>query len=387
MRATWQEDSLQALTSFDPRFLWAACGLLVVAWAFDALRLHAMARAVGYRIGAATALQTNFLGYFLSAITPFTLGGGALQVYSLTRAGLPVGHGTAIVLVNGFSAQIGLSLAGIAVMFGTDLSISADPRIQQLLQVGVILYAVVAIALALMVWHVERARRFVQAIVRGVLRIVTNGGRVRSAAAAVDNFIVELNQGMQTIVQRQWGWAIVAGGAYALHFTAQAAVVPVLAMGAGVSVPFGALLLIQVPIYLLASILPTPGGSGGLEFGLAGALITFVPAAQIGVTVAGWRLLTFYLVVAIGGLVALAFVRTTLNGARNGAPTNGTSTNGTGDETTPSEGIPPAVSPADEKHDNTTAEPVQADEEAASHEAKPAAATVPRPRPTRVTLN
>lgn len=328
MNATWQDDSWAALRTFDTRLVLAAFGLLVAAWCVDAFRMNAMTRALGYKISPWIVLRTNLLGYFLSAITPFTAGGGALQVYSLARAGLTVGHGTAAVLVSGFIAQFGLALAGIFIVFGFNVSISGDPRLEQIIRLGVLVYAIVVIALVWLTWHIDKGRKVIAAVVRGVLRFVVDGSKVRKAAVTVDRTIVDIHRGLHEMLGQRSLWALVAAMASVVHYAVQFAIVPVLALGLGISVSFPLLIAVQVPIFLLASILPTPGGSGGLEFGLAGALLQHVPPGQVGIIVVAWRLLTFYFVLAVGGLVALAFVRSELGRAAAAREETATQQNG-----------------------------------------------------------
>lgn len=311
MRETWRDDSWTALRTFDARFLLAAALLVILAWIADMARLQAVCRALGYRVEPSTALRTNLLGYFLSAITPFTSGGGPLQVYSLTRAGVPVGHGTAVVLVSGFIAHLSLALAGIGLVFGTNVTISFHPGIDPWIRGGVLIYTGGVITLAFLVWHVDRARRFIRAVVRGVLRFATDAERVHAAAAAVDRVVVDLHNGLRKAARRR-GWALLGFAAYFVYFLTMFATVPVLAAGLGGTPPFWAATAIQVPIFLFASVLPTPGGTGGLEFGLARALAPYLPTAQIGIVVATWRLLTFYAVVAVSGIAMLLFIRSEL---------------------------------------------------------------------------
>lgn len=311
MRETWEDDSWMAISSFNPRFLVGAAGLLVLAWIVDAGRLHAICRAMGYRISIRSALRTNFLGYFLSAITPFASGGGPLQVYSLTRSGVPIGYGTAAVLLSGFLAHSTLAMTGIYLVFFSNVPLRFDPRIDQWIRAGVLLYAGGLLTLAFLVWHVERGRRFIQAVVRWVLRFTSDKRRVRTAAAAVDRVIVDLHQGLRSAARRR-RWALLGLVAYFIYFATYFSIVPTLAAGLGATPPHWNIVGLLVPVYMFASVLPTPGGTGGLEFGLARGLIGYLPAAQIGVIVAVWRLLTYYTVVAVSGTVVLFFVRAEL---------------------------------------------------------------------------
>lgn len=307
---TWQDDSWHALRSLDRRFVFAAVALVFLGWTVDGWRLQAMTRAVGYDIPFLTALRTNLLGYFLSAVTPFTAGGGALQVYSLTRAGLTVGHGTAAVLVTGFVAQLGLALASVVIVFGFGMTILPDSRLEQVVRIGIVVYAAVVLGLVWITWHIDKGRRFIAAVVRWTAKFVADEDKVHRAAAAVDRIVIDIHNGLHLMfAPGRGGWAAAGTVLTLLYHGVQFAVLPVLALGLGPTVSVLPVIAVQAPVYLLASVLPTPGGSGGLEFGLTGALLQWLTPGQAGVVTVVGRLITYYFVLAAGGVAAFFFLR------------------------------------------------------------------------------
>jgi len=309
LRLTWQERSWRELQSFDTRWLLVALGLVLGAWVADVWRLQAMGLGMGYRIPFRVALRTNLLGYFLSAITPFTVGGGPVQIYSLYRAGLPVGHAAAAVMGSGFIAHLSLAILGLVLVFGLDLTVSADPMVDEIVRWVLLIYAIGLFALTMLLWQVHRARRVIGGIVYRALRLFSHPERARARASAVDAAVVELSHGLRQVVGRWGGWALVGAAAYQLYFLLIFSTVPALAKGLGSNPPYWHVVAVQVPIYLLGSIIPTPGASGGLELGLAAGLLNHVPEYEIGIIVAAWRLLTYHLVLVVGGVVLLFFVR------------------------------------------------------------------------------
>lgn len=324
LRLTWQEGSWKALESFDARWLLVALLLVLTAWLADVGRLQAMGRALGYTIPARVALRTNLMGYFLSAITPFTVGGGPLQIYSLFRAGLPAGHAAAIVMGSGFIAHLSLAWMGMGLVFGLGLTISADPRLNEIVRWLLLAYTIGLMILTWTLWNVDRGRRLIGGLVRGVLRLFGDKERAAARAGAVESAVMDLGQGLRQLAGRHLGWALAAAAAYQVYFLALFSTVPALAVGLGTQPPYWHVVAVQVPIYLLGSIIPTPGGSGGLELGMAGGLLGHVPDYEIGIVVAAWRGLTYYLVLAVGGLALLLFVRGNVGKSEpipgNGAP-------------------------------------------------------------------
>ncbi len=180
LRETWDDDSWLAMSSLNPRFLLGAAGLLALAWTVGTRSAACRLPSHGLPDFRPGRVRANFLGYFLAAILPFASGGGPLQVYSLTRAGVPVGYGTAAVLLSGFLAHFSLAVTGILIVFFSDVTIRFDPRIDQWIRAGVLAYTAGLLASAFLVWHVERGRRFIQAVVRWVLRLGTDRERVRA---------------------------------------------------------------------------------------------------------------------------------------------------------------------------------------------------------------
>jgi len=312
LRLTWQDRSWRALESFDARWLLIAVGLVLAAWLFDMGRLQAMGRAVGYRISARVALRTNLLGYFLSAVTPFTVGGGPLQIYSLFRAGLPAGHAAAVVMGSGFIAHLSLALMGMLLVYGMGLTVSADEDLNNIIRWLLLIYTIGLTILTLMLWNVDRGRRLLGGLARGVLRIFGNRDKAEARAAAVEAAALEMGHALRHVTEHHFGWVLTAAVLYQLYFLAWFSTVPALAVGLGARPPYWHVVAVQVPIYLLGSILPTPGGSGGLELGMAGGLLGHVPDYDIGLIVAGWRFLTYYFVVAVGGVVLAFFVRSAM---------------------------------------------------------------------------
>jgi uncharacterized protein (TIRG00374 family) len=88
----------------------------------------------------------------------------------------------------------------------------------------------------------------------------------------------------------------------AAHWGARYSVVSVLAAYLGM--PFDPVLfwLLQWVVFTLMSFVPTPGAAGGAEAAFAAVYGPLLPGGSIGLVTAAWRLLTFYLPVAVAAL-------------------------------------------------------------------------------------
>jgi len=99
--------------------------------------------------------------------------------------------------------------------------------------------------------------------------------------------------------------------AYALALSAVGWVLfalPLYLAGRTVDVELGLfVVLFAVPASTVAGLVPTPGGLGGVEFALVGLLValTAVPASTAAAIALVYRLVSYWLVVAVGGVAAL----------------------------------------------------------------------------------
>ena len=81
---------------------------------FDALGTWFCLRRQGFRLGLWSVLSFTLIGFFYSNITPGASGGQPMQVNSMRRAGVPVGHGTSIVTIRLIFNQLMVSVLSLA---------------------------------------------------------------------------------------------------------------------------------------------------------------------------------------------------------------------------------------------------------------------------------
>jgi len=70
-----------------------ACALMVGQWCLNAARFKILVNSLDNRVGFVTSLKAFMANVFISAITPSQTGGGPVQIYILSRAGVPVARG------------------------------------------------------------------------------------------------------------------------------------------------------------------------------------------------------------------------------------------------------------------------------------------------------
>jgi uncharacterized protein (TIRG00374 family) len=110
----------------------------------------------------------------------------------------------------------------------------------------------------------------------------------------------------------------------AVQWTCRYSVVTALAYFLGARVDPVLFFLLQWIIFTAMMFIPTPGASGGAEAAFYLVYEALLPAGLIGVATAGWRMLTFYVQLALGSIIFLVFniadARTRLRRSRSEQP-------------------------------------------------------------------
>jgi len=229
----------------------------------------------------------------LAANSVFSIGGAgglALGAWILRRGGLPAGfiarRTVAFFLLTSLANVTFLGLGGLALATGL---LSGSP--------GLLLGIIPAVAAALAIALALGARRLAGAFARRSMR-----ARLAAGATA-------LGDGLDEAVRllRTGDPAIIAGASGYMLF--DVAMLGVCFAAFGNDVPPIGVLLVAYIIGQLGSLIPIPGGIGGVDAGLIGTLVVYgVDAADAAVAVIAYRGLLLA-IPALLGLPALAVLR------------------------------------------------------------------------------
>ncbi|HBN97373.1 MAG TPA: hypothetical protein DDZ66_13865, partial [Firmicutes bacterium] len=106
---------LEGLGEYPLIYFFGALFFVLAAWLVDGQRIGMLARAVGHSVPWWQLAITLGAANFLTLVTPFAGGGGALIIYFLYRRGLKGSTATAIVLAGGLAGQLSLASLGLVV--------------------------------------------------------------------------------------------------------------------------------------------------------------------------------------------------------------------------------------------------------------------------------
>jgi uncharacterized protein (TIRG00374 family) len=231
---------------------------------------------VAGRLSFFRTLLVQVAGSFITLVTPAAVGGAALNIRYLQRRKIPAAVAAASVGV----AQVVAFVLHIVliVVFAAVAGSSAKEHIQPPQWAWYVLAGLVVLALAVLA--IPAGRRALRARVSPTL------GQVLPRLLDVAQQPVKLAQGI--------GGALLLSLSYILCLAACVAAF-------GRSVPIASIAVVYLTGSAIGSILPTPGGLGGVEAALtAGLTAAGLPGAVAVSAVLLFRLLTFWLPVPFG---------------------------------------------------------------------------------------
>ena len=247
---------------------------------------------------------------FTSAITPTTAGGSTLSMVFLSRQGIPLGRATIITLIVLMLDELFIVVACpiIFLLFPGHAIFGFDPGAFTTgvrLAFWIVYGGVCALTLVLFLG----AFFFQGGIARTISRIFVWRPLRRWHSRAVETGQTMISAG-RDLRSRPLSWWAEALGARALSWISRYLVVNALFWGFATAAPQGIVFARQFVVWTLLTISPTPGGSGLSEWlftSYYGDLIT--DASMVLVIAILWRLLTYYVYLAIGVIRLPAWLR------------------------------------------------------------------------------
>jgi uncharacterized membrane protein YbhN (UPF0104 family) len=268
-----RESLSTVLRTADWRWSIVALALSGVTYAAAALSLSGF---VADRLDFFKTVLAQLAGSFVTLVTPAAVGGAALNVRYLQRRKIPAAVAAASV---GVSQGVAFVLhIGLLVIFAAVTGASAKENIKPPEWAWFVLAGLVVVALA--VFAVPAARRVLRARVSPIF------GQVLPQLLEVAQHPRKLALGI--------GGALLLSAAYIGCLEACVAAF-------GRSVPIASIAVVYLTGSAIGSILPTPGGLGGVEAALtAGLTAAGLPGVVAVSAVLLFRLLTFWLPVPVG---------------------------------------------------------------------------------------
>lgn len=299
---------LQVLSSLDQRWLLAAFGCWFGCVFTEAVWLAFCMRNRGYAVNFPYIFFVSVMGSFYCAITPGASGGQPMQIYYLSKRGVPAGVSTSALSIRFVQSHSLIILLTLLLWFAKGTLIRGQLYgVRWLIILGWLVHlAGIVLVLLAVFWKsaVHKAGDgFVKAGVK--LRIVRNQS---AASEKLYGWIDGYHKNIHAAGQQPKQMLFLTLLNFISQFLTMATSLCVYRMF-GLNEANGSdLLSIAYMLHLSASYNPLPGASGAQEGGFLAFFAGIFPSDQIGLAMLVWRFFTYYIHLLAGLGVMLGAV-------------------------------------------------------------------------------
>ena len=298
--ATTDRQALASTLHFSPVYFALAMLLSIVPWFTGSLRLLIWSRFLGNRITFPSVFKIAIGAEVGAAVSPMLIGGSAVKLGMLMR--------------HGFTGGTALSLAALEnmediifflVMVPLSLTITSSWELPQLMIVLEklrnptlwMLLGGIVFCLSAILWLLKRKTGGARQWLPGLAALKAN---VRSV---YNNFI-----GTYRLIAREGKFVFAMTMTLtSFQWICRYSIISLLLASMGIPVRPVLFMVLQVFVFALMTLVPTPGATGGAEMMFSLMYRAFLPAGTIGLVTAGWRFLTFYFLLILAALLSLVF--------------------------------------------------------------------------------
>lgn len=246
---------------------------------------------------------------FASAITPSTIGGAPVATYAMTREGMKLGQSSAIVLYGVLLDQFWYALA-VPILVISSIYFQVLP--EEIGLVGnitmILIYAGLLAYGAVLAYGLLINPSAMKKIVNVVFKLPflrKHSAKVSAEAQNLENYSIELRKKPFSFVMKAFFLST-------MSWLCRIAI-PVIVVLSLLPADEILLILRSLAMNLAFLVIPTPGGSGGVEGLFAIFLGPLIDRkAFIGLAVFTWRIITYYISIGLGIFAMLWYVNQTV---------------------------------------------------------------------------
>ncbi len=287
---------------------------LVLAVFVTLLRVYFTAAKIRYLadkiIGKMASVRIALTWDFASAITPSTIGGAPVATYAMTREGIKLGQSSAIMLYSVLLDQFWYAMA-VPILLITSVYFQVLPE-----EIGLVGNAtMILIYSGLLAYGALLAYGLLinPSAIKKVVRVVFSLPFLRKYADKINAETENLENYSRLLQQKPYSFVLKAFYLSTMSWLCKIALPVIVVLSL---LPANEILLVlrSLAMNLAFLVIPTPGGSGGVEGLFAIFLGPLIDRkAFIGLAVFAWRVITYYISIGLGIFAMLWYVNDTVH--------------------------------------------------------------------------
>lgn len=291
---------LASVLHFSPLSFALAMLLSIVPWFTGSLRLLMWSRFLGNSIDFPAVFKIAIGAELGAAVSPPLIGGSAVKIGMLMRQGFTGGTALSLSVMENIEDTI-----FFLVMVPLALTITSS---WDLPQVGTVLaglwnstlwmlLAGIGVCLGATFLLMKRKSFNAKPWLSSLATLKDKLG------AAYSNFTTTYHR----ITREGKSIFLVTMALTSLQWFCRYSIISLLLASMGIPVRPILFMVLQVFVFALMTLVPTPGAAGGAEVMFSLMYRSFLPSGTIGLVTAGWRFLTFYFLLLLAAVLSLLF--------------------------------------------------------------------------------
>lgn len=251
-----------------------------------------------YKNAFSLVLQTNFF----NGITPFSLGGGPYQIYSLNKNyNIKYRSGAEIVFKDFYSYQMSLVIVSTICLIINKIFNFIE--FNNLLKIMIILGYLLNLLVALFLIYLPYTKKNGRDIAKYVITILNKIKLIKDKEKTLkcyDEFIFDFKNNINKTLKNKKN-IIKCVLLNVIKITTIGISSYFCFKSLNLNLPLHLCVIFTIITLIIASFIPVPGGSGGMEYGFITLFSFFVSSVKLSAVMIVWRVITYYLPIIIGG--------------------------------------------------------------------------------------
>jgi len=301
---TTTTESFKALFSFKINYIFLALFLVLVDFFLGGLRIHVFfTKEVLKKVSLLDCIKANLANIFVAAVTPSNTGGGAAQLYILTRRGAPFSGAMSVSLINFFSSLLFFLISFLLVFLFTKKGVFSS-GITYLVRYSFLIFSIFAI-LATFILLKPEALGFLSRVLAKITGKIWKKDKEKGERIAekLKDQVVQFRFYLRHFIYKEKLILFISFVLTIMIYLNKYLIAYVVVKGLGLEAELIQVIYLQVIQFFLLYFSPTPGASGIAEVSSVSLMSTIIPVGFLPAFAILWRFFVTYLGVAVGAWI------------------------------------------------------------------------------------
>lgn len=280
---------------------------IIAFWMLEAAAVWILIRqnssAIPYRYSVVMTLATQFF----NGVTPFASGGQPMQVYYMKKQGISVPAGTNICVQSLFIHQIALVAINVVMAIYQTMTqtIGADAKTAKNLMWFGFVVNVAILILFYVISYFPKFNHFVSHTVLQFLHRIKLIRNLEKRQIKMSKFFTEFHDGSEKLLRNKMELFKAVGYTFLKLIFFNVIVYLIFRSIGSKDIGLITATMCSISVISVATVIPSPGASGGVEYAFLMFFGVFYSRAEIVATMLLWRFVTYYLGLIVGFFASL----------------------------------------------------------------------------------